>query len=635
MQLSNMISLKIRGRIALGFVSVLLLLGVVWFFSNSTISKLVSSSEHQTEVAERQLLIANVDRSVLQIRNYINNYVYTGNVPSYDTANTLGNALVKKLNIVVEKFAGTTYDADVKKIDDNLKIYLTQLGQLREAILGKEDIIIKEINPFFDKNVVAHPAKEQILNLQVVVNEFIVSASIRKKMAALKIIKELKRDYPDDNSIVSFEKSLNNLAVDIKAIQNLSTTEMATVSDTIARLIEDTNTLISEDVIKMQKADKEFAKRNINLTNSVSLLAQLMGIVMAVLIAFSIVKPAKKLTDVMVSLGGGDTSVEIPGISRKDEFGDMARSVEVFKDNLIKNNKMEAEKKQNEAKMQAERKKAMIELADNFEKSVKSVIESVSAASLQMESSAKNLSSITDTLTIQMSGAASATEESAGSVATVATATTELSASIKEIGSQVDKAENVSKTAVVEADKASKIVTELSEMTNKIGDIVQIINGIAEQTNLLALNATIEAARAGEQGKGFAVVAGEVKSLANQTSQATDEISSQIAEVQQSTRTAVEAIKVIAGTIESISEVSTAVASAMEEQGAATTEISRNVEQASAGSQEVANSISEVNIAVANAGDVAKQVLSAAQALKTNSTKLSSDVDSFIASLRV
>jgi len=209
-----------------------------------------------------------------------------------------------------------------------------------------------------------------------------------------------------------------------------------------------------------------------------------------------------------------------------------------------------------------------------------------------------------------------------------------LSASVREIGQQVEHSSKIASQAVVEADKTNATVEGLAETAQRIGDVVQLIETIAGQTNLLALNATIEAARAGDAGKGFAVVASEVKSLANQTAKATEDIRAQISEIQGSTGQTVEAIRSIGATIRQMSEIATTIASAVEEQGAATREIATNVHQAAQGTSDIATNIEGVSRAASDTGSAATQVLTVAGELSKQAETLRRDVDEFLATVR-
>ena len=285
-----------------------------------------------------------------------------------------------------------------------------------------------------------------------------------------------------------------------------------------------------------------------------------------------------------------------------------------------------------EGKITAQNK--LNELAKNFEGSVKGIVDTVSSAATELQSSAQSMSATAEETSRQSTAVAAASEEASTNVQTVASATEELSASVAEISRQVTQSTQIAAKAVADAQATNRTVENLDAAAKKIGEVVQLISDIASQTNLLALIATIEAARAGEAGKGFAVVASEGKSLANQTARATEDIGAQIRAIQSEVGQSVTAIKGIGATIQEISEISTAIATAVEEQGAATQEIARNVQQAAAGTQEVSTNITGVTQAAGETGQAAGQVLSAAEELGRQSNVLQKQVDQFIASIR-
>jgi len=352
------------------------------------------------------------------------------------------------------------------------------------------------------------------------------------------------------------------------------------------------------------------------------------------MIASSIANPVVAMTGSMGVLANGDLEAEIPSQGRPDEIGEMADAVQVFKDNAIRVKQMEEEAKAQEVRAAEEKTKMMSDMADDFQRSVGGVVQTVSSASTELQSSAQALTATSEQTNSQSIAVAAASDEASTNVQTVASAAEELSSSISEINRQVQQSTDVTASAVEAAEKADNMVQGLATSSNKIGEVVELISDIAEQTNLLALNATIEAARAGESGKGFAVVASEVKNLANQTAKATEEISSQISGIQDATKESVEAIQAITKTIGEISEISSAIAAAIEEQGAATQEIARNVEQAAAGTGEVSANIAGVTQAAGEAGASAGQVLSAASELSQQSELLSSEVDKFMNQVR-
>ncbi|MCA1972009.1 MAG: methyl-accepting chemotaxis protein [Caenispirillum sp.] len=352
------------------------------------------------------------------------------------------------------------------------------------------------------------------------------------------------------------------------------------------------------------------------------------------LATFGISRPIKRAVESLKRLASGDTATSIYGTGRKDEIGQIADTMDVFKQNLIRNVEMEEEAARKEEEAAAAQRAAMNRMADAFETSVKGVVNNVSSASAQLKSAAQSMSAVAEEASRQATAVAAASEQASANVQTVASASEELAASIDEIGRQVTEAATMAARAVEEADHNKKIVQSLAVAAEKIGEVIGMITDIAEQTNLLALNATIEAARAGDAGKGFSVVANEVKTLANQTARATGDISIQIQQVQASTREAVSAIDGITRTIEQINGISSAIASAVEEQNAATREIARNVEEAAQGTQEVSSNIVGVTQAAGDAGGTASDVLEAAGDLEDQSAALSSAVETFIKEVR-
>lgn len=357
-------------------------------------------------------------------------------------------------------------------------------------------------------------------------------------------------------------------------------------------------------------------------------------VLLVVFIVRSVVGPLSELTATAQAIANGTLDTPVAGVSNRDEIGAMARSVQQFKDNAVRIRSMSAQHESARALAIADRRQAMHTLADNFESSIKEVVSVVSSSSEELRASSEAMAGLAEETNTRSATVASAALEASTNVETVATAAEELSASIAEISRQVSQSAAVAQGATVEADKTNAQIQILSAAANKIGEVVSLISDIAEQTNLLALNATIEAARAGDAGKGFAVVANEVKSLANQTARATEEIGAQIKEIQDATADAVTAIDSITGTIGKINEISAGIASAVEEQGAATQEIARNVMQASAGTQEVSSNIATVSQAASESGDAAGNILAAASELATQAGVLAGDLDRFIQHIR-
>jgi methyl-accepting chemotaxis protein len=346
-----------------------------------------------------------------------------------------------------------------------------------------------------------------------------------------------------------------------------------------------------------------------------------------------VVRRLVRLQNSMKCIAAGDLGTEI-ATSGSDEIAEMAEALQVFKGNMLESNRLRAERSETEKQARAQRRAEMQKLADEFEAAVGEIVQTVSSASSELEASATSLTRTAEE-TQQLSGMVeSASGEASSNVRSVAAATDEMTASIAEISRQVQESNRITGEAVSQAEVTDQRINELSKAALRIGDVVNLITTIAEQTNLLALNATIEAARAGDSGRGFAIVAQEVKALAAQTANATQEISSQIAGMQVATQDSVVAIKQIGTTISRISEIAATIATSVEQQGGATQEISRNVEQAAQGTAEVANNIVDVNKGARETGSASAKVLSSAQSLSGESNRLKLEVAKFLSTVR-
>ncbi|GHF12448.1 methyl-accepting chemotaxis protein [Kordiimonas sediminis] len=404
---------------------------------------------------------------------------------------------------------------------------------------------------------------------------------------------------------------------------------------------------------------------NFNVTISLIILVSMiaLGAIAGWVVLVRVVKPINAISDTMMVLADGNLEIDVPGVDRVDEVGDMARSVGIFKENAIERQKLEEDQRRQaeeeqirkerekeeqdaadserrkqryeaEEAARQERRQAMLDLADKFEASVKGVVEGVSQSAREMETSAQTMATTAAETTQQTEVVANASQQASSNAQMVASAAEELSASVREITTQTNQSSAAARDAVHRTESASQDIANLESAARKIGDVVDLINDIAEQTNLLALNATIEAARAGDAGKGFAVVASEVKSLANQTAQATQEISSQVGGMQQATSTAVGAMNEIKNIISNIETTAVSIASAVEEQDASTQEIARNVAEVSSGTEEVTSIIHDVSAGATSTGAAASQVLGAAQLMTQQSDELRTQVDSFLATIR-
>ncbi|PHS79534.1 MAG: chemotaxis protein [Rhodospirillaceae bacterium] len=391
---------------------------------------------------------------------------------------------------------------------------------------------------------------------------------------------------------------------------------------------------ISNDLTDLVAATHDTANAAFTTLLIITLVLLIITAIFVVYIVRGITVPVAAMTVTMLELAKGNLDLEIPGHGQKDEIGQMATAVEVFRDREREMQQMAKDRQVTRDKAEQEKRKMMLDMADDFENSVGGVVKGVSTAATEMHSSAQSLSTTAEETSRQSETVATASTNATNNVQTVAAAAEELSSSIQEISRQVSQSTLIAGTAVVEVESTNDKIQSLAEAANKIGEVVAMITDIADQTNLLALNATIEAARAGEAGKGFAVVASEVKNLANQTAKATEEISSQISNVQGATQDAVTAIGSIGNTISQINEISSSIAAAVEEQGAATQEIARNVEMAAGDTTEVSTNIAGVTQAADETGNSADQMLGASDELSQQAETLRTEVERFLNQIR-
>ena len=348
----------------------------------------------------------------------------------------------------------------------------------------------------------------------------------------------------------------------------------------------------------------------------------------------AIARPVVRVSAATEAIAAGDLASAVPGTERKDELGDLARAVGVLRDGQKERRRLAKEQEETKRAAEEERKRTMIGLAEKLDATVKRVLGSVEMSVKGLQEDAQAMTRSVSESSKQIVAVSSATQQASANVQMVAAASEELSASIGEISTQVTRSSTVAREAVDEIGRANGTMNSLVSSSEKIGDVIKLINDIAEQTNLLALNATIEAARAGEAGKGFAVVAAEVKNLANQTSKATEEITGQISAMRGATGEVAKAMEHVTGTIKQIDEISGSIAAAVEQQSAATREISGNAQQAAHGTQEVSDNVSGVAEASTQTGQAAERVLGATETLADETSALAREVETFIAQVR-
>jgi methyl-accepting chemotaxis protein len=405
----------------------------------------------------------------------------------------------------------------------------------------------------------------------------------------------------------------------------------AVIMDPIAKFRDMTNTRAEREAAELRASADDFLLAN-HILLVITAIVTLASFYLVVI--RGMVRPLGFMTVAMTRLAEGDRAIAVPCLEHSGEVGAMAKAVQVFKDNAIAVELLSQEQAELKARNDADRRAAMQTLAGEFEENIGSIVEIVSTSAAEMRAAAESMSQTANQAAQRASAVSGAARGATDNVQSVAAATEELSASVADIGRKVGDSARMAAKAVEDANRTDATVEGLAKVADRIGEVVNLIQDIASQTNLLALNATIEAARAGDAGKGFAVVASEVKSLADQTGKATEDIKAQITEIQAATNGAVAAIRNVGSSILQINEIATVVANAVEGQGAAAQEIARNVGAAATGTSEVSANIAAVTAASSDVGAGAGQVLGAANGLSQQAHRLKSEVGAFLAKVR-
>jgi methyl-accepting chemotaxis protein len=664
-------NLSIRSKVGAGFLVVLVLLAISSAAAWLAFAAVAGSVAGYSELVSNSATYRDIDKTVAQYRGHVREYTYSGNTVTADAARREGETIRELIaggltrvrnperHALLESMAkqAESYTANFAHLSE-MKAEQTRLETSVIDVAGQQltdgsTSIIQAANAAGNTDLARLGVETRLLTLlsrldaNKRLGRHIESAgrSANDNLDALRhgvqSLDAATKGSEVNATVAAEAKLVDTYQSAFQRAASLDAEQVALISGVMretgdaleanANKAKDSN-LASQAAI--QKETLATTDRGGELVVVFGLCAVASGVVLAWLIGRGISRPVVRMCAAMRALAAGDKSVEIPGVGRKDEVGQMADTVQVFKDGMIEAERLRGANERQRAQAETDRKTGMLKLADNFEASIKGVVNSVASQSTEMQSSAQAMSHTADEATQRATAVAASVQQASTSVQTVATAAEELSASVQEISRQVDQSSRIAGQAVSEAERSNQTVEALDRAAQRIGEVVQLIETIAGQTNLLALNATIEAARAGDAGKGFAVVASEVKSLASQTAKATEEIRGQIGAIQGATHETVEAIRTIGATIRQMSEIATAIASAVEQQGAATREIASNVQQAAQGTNEIAGNIEGVSRVATETGSAATQVLSAAGELSRQSETLRRDVDTFLATVR-
>jgi methyl-accepting chemotaxis protein len=445
---------------------------------------------------------------------------------------------------------------------------------------------------------------------------------------------ELNDSYEDVmGGLKRYTEDLDRLSNSLSKRQAIAST-IDKSSNEMRGIVKEVKELTEAAQNDTRNSAKLTAETSRRWTLALSLAGLCIAALVGIAIARSITMPVRSLSASMRQLAAGEKEVAIPGVKRRDEIGQMAVTVQVFKENALRIRSMQEEKAASEQQTEAEKRAVLQALADTFERTVKSVVASASEGAEIVKSEASKMVAVADRSSKISIGVTTVCDRTSKSVQAVAAAAEELSVSLNEVGSRAARSAAVATSAVERATKANAVMQGLAGAASKIGEVISLITNIASQTNLLALNATIEAARAGEAGRGFSVVAAEVKSLAEQTVRATEEIRGQVVSIQDATRHSVEEISQIGKVIEEVNESATVIAISVEEQASATTGISSNVSEAATGTIEAAQGITEVRTATEETGRASAELLIAAEKLVSQCALLGTSATGFLCEVR-
>jgi methyl-accepting chemotaxis protein len=662
-------TLRFRGKIVLGFAAVLAIsaasLGIAYLGFLRMSDGVMS---YRQSVAEADLA-RNIDRELISYRSLARYYVVTGKEDDAKAALTVEASL---RDAILQSMKGSANPARIEqivKLEREFRIFTKIFAELlkvkRESALLTQNQLTRGgtmLRYKFDDlasnaaeaelpavELGAKQVASQYLSVVTLANTFVIAADqtvAASALARLKFVENSLRAISTTNDKIvasiteisgmldEYRETLSKLIANSKGIEEL----VAEMADSAAAITQGSNAMKADLLSDQQRLENESDATVHDTERLVAMLAAggfILGGLLALLLGQGISRPMTAMCKAMRELAGGSFEVVLPGLGRNDELGDMAGAVEEFKLQAIAKAERDAAAHEAQNRSASETRRAeLIRFADNFEAAVGAIVSNVSASAVQLESAAGTLTrtaEITEDLSGQVAGAS---EEASTNMQSVAAATEELSQSVDEIGRRVRESNRIAEGAVLQAQQTDARIGKLTRAAQQIGDVVKLITAIAEQTNLLALNATIEAARAGEAGRGFAVVAAEVKSLANQTAKATDEISSHISGMQDATQESVTAIKEIGQTIGQISKIASTIASAVEQQSSATQEIARSVQSVALGTQEVAGNITQVNRGATETGSASEEVLNSARTLSSESTRLRQELDRFMTTIR-
>lgn len=664
-------NLPVKLKLYVSFGALVAILGVASIMSMITLSSINKDIELYSHNVEDATLAGEVEKDFFELEKYVTTFVNEATDESLNKAREARTVLLAAISHTKEVITEPELLTKLHDIEEKTELYLKDFEKLivlehelhakiKDELLPEGLQITHDLDELMEEGaaegnsdviILASAAREHALQVQIDVEGYLADRSqamaqgvqnelvyLHDAMDGLKgniHTAEERATFADlDKTVTAYAAAFAIVYADLEEIYDLTHHEMAEAAE---QVIEDAEAIKHHAA----EAEEEVAADIQALMASskvLSLLTSVIGVGIGVVLAWflgnAIAGKILAITTAMKKVADGDLQTEVPFTDQQDEVGAMAAALLVFKDNSAEAERLRGEQAKAAEQTEIERKRLLIEVADNLDDKVGGIAVGLAGAAEEMTTTAQSLTAIANQTNAKSTEVTEVSKNTMENVQAVSAGTEEMSQSIREIQEMTAKSTDVTRSATEETEHTSEIIDGLASSVDRISNVLTLIGDIANQTNLLALNATIEAARAGDAGKGFAVVASEVKSLADQTGKATEEIANDVAAVEDAMVNAKNAMEKVSATIVSMSEITNSVAAAIEQQGAATTEIAERSDATAVDAKAVGGMASELNQAASEAQSAAGTVLEASQEMATNADDLRKQVVEVVQHLR-